>query len=105
MSEQLSFGFARLARDAALERVEEATDEEWRMMALAAVKRTCLTLDEFIVDDVWRIADLPRTREDRALGPVMRAAARSQWCSKTDRMRPSIRSHLSGKPVWRSLLR
>ena len=105
MSQQLSFASALTARDTALERVSDAADPKWKDLALEAVRRTCLSLDEFIVDDVWRVGDLSSTREDRALGPVMQSAARQKWCVKTDRVRPSIRSHLSGKPVWRSLLR
>jgi hypothetical protein len=87
-----------------LAQVEENTDEEWREQALQAVERTCLSLPEFISDDVWDTGALESTREDRALGPIMLAARNRGWCTKTDRVRPSKRSHLSGKPVWRSLL-
>lgn len=99
------FDVARNERDVAIERVDAAADEQWREDALAAVWRTACMRDEFISDDVWAVGILERTREDRALGPVMRRAARMGWCVKTDRVRPSVRSHLSGKPVWRSLLR
>lgn len=54
---------------------------------------------------MWTVGGLTGTREDRALGPVFQRAARKGWIVKTDRVRPSVRSHLSGKPVWRSLLR
>jgi hypothetical protein len=52
---------------------------------------------------VWETG-LDCTREDRALGPIMQKAARLGWCIKTDRVRPSRRSRMSGKPVWKSLL-
>ena len=96
---------ARIATKEALRKVEEHADPTWKDDALEAVRTTCLSLSEFISDDVWSVGDLRRTREDRALGPVMMRAKKEGWCVKTDRFRPSVRSHLSGKPVWRSLLR
>lgn len=92
------------ARDEAMARVDEAADSVWKDQALEAIRVTCEQLHEFHVDDVWKIGELERTREDRALGPQMRRAAALGWCRKTDRVRPSIRSHGSGKPVWVSLL-
>jgi hypothetical protein len=101
MNEQLGLVFEQ--RDRILEAVDQATDEQWREAALAAVQRTCEQQAEFISDDVWRNG-LDSTREDRALGPIMLRAARAGWCKKTDRVRPSVRSHGSGKPVWKSKL-
>lgn len=95
---------AASARDAALAQVDAGADPRWKALALDAVRRTCEQRAEFISDDVWEVGNLPSTREDRALGPVLRQAARQGMCVKTDRVRPSVRSHLSGKPVWRSLL-
>lgn len=92
------------ARDEALKAVDRHADTRWKLDALAAVELTCRTLPEFMVDDVWETGRLESTREDRAMGAVMRAAARNGWCVKTNLMRPSKRSHLSGKPVWRSLI-
>jgi hypothetical protein len=95
---------ARRARDEALEQVEEHAEPDWKTLALDAVRRTCEARATFIADDVWTVGGLTSTREDRALGPVFLKAARNGWCVKTDRVRPSVRSHLSGKPVWLSLL-
>ena len=103
MSEQLAL-VAATERDQALEQVEQNADDGWLDLALAAVKRTCEERAEWISDDIWEVADLPSTREDRALGPVIRKAARLGWCVKTDRVRPSIRSRMSGKPCWVSLI-
>jgi hypothetical protein len=91
-------------RDRATAAVEEHAAREWREQALEAVRRTALARPEFIVDDVWDVGGLESTVEDRALGPVMLAAKRKGFIEKTDRVRPSKRSHLSGKPVWRSLI-
>lgn len=96
-------GDAARDRDVALQRVDDAADVDWKELALEAVRITAVRLPEFISDDVWATG-LPRTREDRALGPVFLRASRLGYCQKTDRVRPSVRSHLSGKPVWRSLI-
>lgn len=101
---QLSLVDAATERDIALERVDRAADPAWKDAAYDAVVETARTLPEFISDDVWVIGGLPSTREDRALGPVFQRIARDRVAVKTDRVRPSVRSHLSGKPVWRSLI-
>lgn len=95
---------ATLQRDQAIDQVDENADETWKLAALEAVKRTCLQLPEFISDDIWDTGELKSTREDRALGPVLLEARRRGWARKTDRVRPSVRSHLSGKPIWQSLI-
>jgi hypothetical protein len=105
MSEQQTlFDQAQGARDEALRRVDEHADPEWKDVAYDAVVLTARNFREFISDDVWKVSDLPSTREDRALGPVFLKASRAGLIAKTDRVRPSVRSHLSGKPVWRSLI-
>lgn len=88
----------------ALETVEENADRMWLDEALAAVKRVCLALPDFISDQIWDVGGLTSTREDRALGSVLMKAKRLGWCVKTDRGRPSRRSHMALKPVWSSLL-
>lgn len=95
---------ASAARDSALAHVEEAADELWKERAYTAVLSTARRLPEFISDDVWDTGGLDSTREDRALGPILQRAAREGVAVKTDRVRPSVRSHMSGKPVWRSLI-
>jgi hypothetical protein len=91
---------ARAGRDEALQRVDDHADPDWKDVALEAVYATARARPEFISDDVWLVGELPRTREDRALGPVFLRAVRNGWIVKTDRVRPSVRSHLSGKPIW-----
>jgi hypothetical protein len=92
---------ARAERDQALRVVEENSDPSWADKALEAIRQTALRTPKFFVDDVWEMG-LPGTIEDRAIGPVMLRAARLGYCRKTDRVRPSVRSHGSGKPVWES---
>lgn len=90
---------ATAARDEAMQAVDETTSETWKVYA-----------DEFIhnyskhhlyvhVDDLWE-AGLEKPPSPRALGPRMLAASRAGWIRKTDRVRPSVRSHMTGKPVW-----
>lgn len=104
MTDQLSLDIqvARVERDKALARVSLAADPEWADRAYQAVVATARALPEFISDDVWKVGGLESTREDRALGPVFRRIASDGVAVKTDRVRPSVRSHLSGKPIWRS---
>jgi hypothetical protein len=92
---------AETSRDDALVQVEENAEPDWSEQAYLALRKTAERKAEFISDDVWAMG-LDSTREDRALGPVFRRASREGWIEKTDRVRPSVRSHLSGKPVWRS---
>lgn len=89
---------------AALNQVEENADDGWKEQAIQAIETTCRTREEFISDDIWEAGGLESTREDRALGPILLRAKRLGWCEKTGRLLPSRRSHLSGKPVWRSLI-
>lgn len=101
---QMTITDALLQRAQAVDQVDKNADAVWKDAALAAVRRVCELRADFHVDDIWTLTDLPSTREDRALGPVMLKAARLGFCRKTDRVRPSARSHGSGKPVWQSLL-
>lgn len=96
------FDSAKIGRETGLERVDRAAEPDWKDLAYEAVEATARRLPEFISDDVWEYGGLESTREDRALGPVFLRAARAGLIVKTDRVRPSVRSHLSGKPVWRS---
>lgn len=90
---------------AALERVDEHAGADWKQRALDAIHYLCLTQPDFYSDDVWTVGRLDAANnDDRALGPQLLKAKRLGWCEKTDRTRPSVRSNLSGKPVWRSLL-
>lgn len=99
------FTAARAARDEALARVEENADARWLEAARRAVERICRERATWIVDDVWATG-LARPREARALGAVVRQAARDGLCEPTDEYRPSAapRSHCNPRVVWRSLI-
>ena len=66
---------ARAERDQALKQVDENADARWKTDALAAVRRTCEQLPDFISDDIWTTGGLDSTREDRALGAARARAA------------------------------
>ena len=101
--EQLTLDQAIARADDGIQRADEHASPDWKEQALAAVRQVCAAQREFLCDDIWSTG-LEETRENRALGAVMRKAAKLGWCVRTDRTRPSVRSHGSPKPVWRSLL-
>jgi hypothetical protein len=101
---QPELDFARTRRDDGLRRVEDNAGEEWLTLARRALSLYLLSHAEFFVDDFWRESGLERPRESRALGAVVRWAARERLMEKTGEYRPSVASNLTGKPVWRSLV-
>ncbi len=93
------FESARRAMLVGIKRAGAAADRAWLDQAAEALIRCALDKSSFISDDVWHYG-LESTREDRALGIVFKRAALAGLITKTDRVRPSVRSHLAGKPVW-----
>lgn len=102
--QQLEIDYDAIAVEQVLVKVEENASELWKKAALEAVRQTCLKCETFHSDRIWEVGNLPSTREDRALGPILMKAARLGWCKKTGEMIPSKRSHGSSKPQWRSRL-
>lgn len=101
---QMTIEEALAARDREMARVDEHCDEQWKDRALQAVRLVCELRAEWHSDDIWALTGLDEPREARALGPIMLKAARLGYCRKSDRTRPSVRSHGSGKSVWISLI-
>ena len=96
---------ATVARDAGMAAVEEAADPDWMDEAWDALVNWLKTHDTFFVDDFWSGTQLSIPRESRALGPIVMRASRQGLMEKTGQFRPSVRSNMTEKPVWRSLLR
>lgn len=94
---------ARKQRDRAVERVESNADDLWKAEAWSFMLRFCEEHELVHVDDLWD-AGLPTPREARALGPLMMRARKAGLIAPTGQSRPSVRSHLSSKPLWRSLV-
>jgi len=65
---------------------------------------TLAELDEIPLNMTFGQRACDSTHNDKALGPVMLKAKRLGMCTKAGTLRPSLRSHLSGKPVWISRL-
>jgi uracil-DNA glycosylase len=94
-----------LRRDAGMAQVEAAADPTWMEEAWDTLVAWLETHDEFFVDDFWSGTQLAVPRESRALGPIVMRAARQGLMEKTGRFRASVRSNMTEKPVWRSLVR
>lgn len=97
----------RLLADEAIARADEHAEPDWRDVAFAAVKRLAARHVRFTPDDVWAEMpdDAPTTHEGRAMGAVMRRAARAHLIAPTGEWVPSIRPehHAGPKRVWRGL--
>lgn len=95
-------------KDQALDEVEEHAASTWKSDALAAVRALARALPEFSADEVWhRLAVMDsHTYEPRALGSIMREAARRGWITSSGRYRPSTRHECKARPVmvWLSLI-
>jgi uracil-DNA glycosylase family 4 len=91
-------------RDAAVAAVAANADPDWMTLAWDTLVKYLHTHPEFFVDDWWADTGLPEPREARALGPVVMRAARKGLMEKSGNFRKSIRSNMTEKPVWRSLV-
>lgn len=113
MASQRGFDFdkevAERVKERAIDRVERAADEDWLSLVSGLVRHLALTRETLTTDDVWAgIGDrVAEPSEPRAMGAVMRTAARSGWVEATDRTVKSSRVKCHRRPirVWRSLLR
>ena len=86
-------------RDRALARVRDAAPPEWVASAQEAIRRIvqygpC----QFTTDEVWLLC-ASKPPEPRALGAVMRDAAKAGLIRKTDRVQPSVRPECHRRPV------
>jgi hypothetical protein len=102
---------AREAREEAIDSIEAHARQEWKRAALNAVFDVAATHDEFTTDVVWRLLltqhpDL-RVHDNRAMGPVMREAARLGVVERTGRYEDSERvsCHSRSLMLWRSCVR
>ena len=92
------------AKREAIARVWQGTDDEWRVMAIAALRERCLWREFFTTDDLsWLTAT---AREPRAMGGLLKYGQSQGWCVPTDRMIKSTqtRKHHRRITVWRSLI-
>lgn len=107
---QLSMTDAMGARDDAIARAERHAVDAWKTATFGVIRQLAESCASFTTDDVWlALQKLPdvATHEPRALGSMMRQAAKSGWIEPTDRYVNSQRPECHARPVkvWRSRLR
>lgn len=90
--------------DEAVERAYVNAPEDWKANAAVAVENCAKRFNEFTTDEVWDALD-EQPREPRALGGVMRRAARDGLIRKTNRVRNSTATKRHSRPmtIWESL--
>lgn len=94
-----------------MEQAAEHAGEAWQREALALARRYCESHQYVFADDLWSWG-LAKSASDRALGEVIKIAARLGWIEKIPypgipdafASKKSVRSNLSPKPLWRSLI-
>lgn len=93
------------ARDAAIAEVRTGMNMDWYAAALQAIRalaaRYARTGERFTTDDVWEAleARLVNTPEHRAMGAVMRDAARAGTIAPTANYQKSRRPACHARPV------
>lgn len=95
---------ARAERDDALRRVDAHGDPNWKIAAYDFLHAYLIAHDTMFVDDLWAAGLPPAPGDDRVLGSIFQKAARAGWMEKSGTYRPSVRSHMTEKAVWRSLI-
>jgi hypothetical protein len=96
-----------ILRDDGIRRADEHADRDWKRAAYEAVSNLALFREHFTTDDVHELlGDAVSTHEKRAMGAIMRRAARDGLIEATDRYVASDRpeAHRNPKRVWRSLV-
>ena len=111
-SQPTLFDQAAGRRDTGMEHARAHAGPDWAQAALRLARAYCEQHAYVFVDDLWAWG-LEHGESDRALGAVIQLAARLGWIAKIPARqvhpdayvsRPSVRSNLSPKPVWRSLI-
>jgi len=95
------------ARDAAIARVDAATDDGWKDRALEAVADCARQFPTFNSDHVWSIlGDDEPNSDNRAFGAVMLKARKEKLIEPTDEFKPSNRKQVHRNPIrtWKSLV-
>jgi hypothetical protein len=92
----------------AMQRVWDHANDHWKQLAYEAVQQLARTRQWFTTDDVWQVLATSdaATHEHRAMGAVMRRAAKAGLIAKTDRVLPTTRPCANCRPVaiWHSAL-
>lgn len=100
---------SREAKRSSMRQVDDNANAAWKAAAYDAVERAAKERPYLTTDDVvLRISDNVNTHEWRALGPIMRKAAKLKWIEKAtgvDALFCQRRSrHSAPLQVWKSLI-
>lgn len=94
-------------RDKAIDQAERNADEQWKHTAMLIIRDLAQSHHSITSDTVWaHLINLGVvTHEPRALGALMRKAAKAGWIEATDRYIPSHRGVNHARPVrvWKCL--
>ncbi|MBK3601004.1 hypothetical protein JHN50_04325 [Streptomyces sp. MBT98] len=93
---------AEKSRDAAIAQADANAHDQWKRYALDFVAEVSTVLDDFTTDDLWDLG-LIKPNEPRALGPVMRRAAKRGLIATTGEFRKSRYRNCAPLPVWASV--
>jgi len=90
--------------DDAIEQCYQASDPEWRKVALDIVRQMCYEKQYFTVND-FRKNLKGKTHDNRAVGGLMRTAQAEKWCRPTGNTIQSKVGHKSLLQIWESRIR
>ena len=94
-------------KEEAIARVEANANEEWKQAAYLAMYFVARQQEYLTSDDVWSglVDGSASTHEPRAMGAILKRAAKEGIIVATDDWRVSSRPECHGRPVrvWRSL--
>lgn len=78
----------------------------WKVNAQKVLRELCLNQPKFNTDEFWYALDDKgiNTGEPRALGAIIKGAARAGMIRKTGEFVESARRHKAPIPVWESLI-
>ena len=89
-----------------VEQARRNADQVWRRTATEVLEQVAASRDHFTADDLWDLLEPLGldTHDHRAMGSVLRDAARRGVITKTNTTRPSARSTRNGGDVrvWSS---
>ena len=91
-----------------MERAEAGASPEWKHYATLVITALAREVKEFTSDEVWeglKLCGIQAPEEPRAMGPMMRNAAKAGLITKTGYSRVSNQENNHARPVavWRSL--
>lgn len=97
---------ATIQRDEGIKQSRETSGENWHEYACKFLYDYCLYATTVFVDSLWEYG-LREPKSPRALGAVMQHAVKEGWiepikCGEDYVARPSVRSNMQLKPLWRS---